>query len=183
MTTEQQRFEDLFRAHYAAVTKYAIRRVGSDLAAEVVAETFLTAWRRLDEVPHDPLPWLYATGRRVVANEYRRRDRARRLTERLRRTTPPTVSPDHADGVAERMRVRAALDQLAPRDREALMLAEWEQLPAADAARALGCSTASYGVRLHRARRRIAKILRRDQDAPDGRAVALAPTTTRGTTS
>lgn len=183
MTTERQRFEDLFRTHYAALTRYALRRVGPDSAAEVVAETFLAAWRRFDDVPDDPLPWLYATARRVVANEYRRRGRAGRLAERITGTAPPNDSPDHADSVVDRMRVQEALTRLSPRDREALMLAEWEQLPPADAAKVLGCSAATYRVRLHRARRRIATLLHIDEESPAEPPLALVPTSSRGTTS
>jgi RNA polymerase sigma-70 factor (ECF subfamily) len=46
------------------------------MAPDVVAETFLVAWRRLDDVPADPLPWLYGVARRVLA----------RLSERDRET-------------------------------------------------------------------------------------------------
>lgn len=183
MTTERQRFEELFRTHYAALMRYAIRRVGSDSASEVVSETLLTAWRRLADVPDDPLPWLYATARRVVANEYRRRGRAGRLTQHIVGSTPHDDGSDHADAVVERLRVREALERLSPGDREALMLAEWEQLSPADAAKVLGCSPAAYRVRLHRARRRIATLLHVDEDVPPASALALVPMTSRGTTS
>ena len=182
VTTDRERFEALFRSHYAALTRYAIRRVGTDSAAEVVAETFLVAWRRLDAVPADnALPWLYATARRVVANEQRRWGRARRLHDRVHGVIGADVTPDHADRIADRLRVQAALDRLGRRDREVLLLAEWEQLSAQDAAQALGCSVAAYHVRLHRARRRIAAHLGGDGVLPDP-PLALIPADPKGAT-
>jgi RNA polymerase sigma-70 factor (ECF subfamily) len=181
VTTERERFEALFREHYAALTRYAIRRVGPDSATEVVAETFLTVWRRLEHLPDgNPRPWLYGIARRVVANEQRRWGRNRRLNERIRGTATP-AAPDHADGVADRLRVRAALDRLSARDREVLLLAEWEQLSAQDAAEALGCSVAAYHVRLHRARRRIATHLHVEEPTPDP-PLALVPADPKGST-
>ena len=58
-STRDGRFEALFRANYAAVRGYALRRARREEAQDVVAETFLVAWRRFDEVPVDALPWLY----------------------------------------------------------------------------------------------------------------------------
>lgn len=158
MSTDRARFERVFAAHYAAVVKYAVRRVGAPAADEVAAETFLVAWRRLDRVPDDALPWLYATARRVVANEYRRRKRAARLGDRVAAQACP-VPADPAEFVPDGIRVRTALANLPERDREVLRLIEWEQLTAAEAARVLGCTKASFTVRLHRARRRLARAL------------------------
>ena len=180
MTDDRQRFETLFRAHYPAVTKYAVRRVGDQHAQEVVAETFLVAWRRLKDVPERELPWLYGTARRVIANDRRRRERVAKLAARVVGQPMPTA-PDPAEGVADRLRVRAALDRLPERDREVLLLAEWEQLPAADAAHVVGCSVATYQVRLHRARHRIAQLLKADEDEEPSWPIA-SPLLTRGIT-
>jgi putative ABC transport system permease protein len=60
---EHDRFKAMYDQHYPAVLRYASRRVGAEAARDIAAETFLTAWRRLDRVPPgQPLPWLYATG-------------------------------------------------------------------------------------------------------------------------
>lgn len=164
MTPDQARFDALFRAHYGAVVRYAVRRVGQDASGEIVNETFLVAWRRLDEVPENALPWLYATARRLVANEVRRRDRQLRLGDRLARQPRPVVG-DRVEVLSETLRMRAALDALRERDREVLRLAAWEQLSVADASRVLGCSESAYKVRLHRARRRL-ELLLAGPDAP-----------------
>jgi RNA polymerase sigma-70 factor, ECF subfamily len=79
----EHRFELLFRANYPAVRAYALRRSSGDSAQDVVAETFLVAWRRLDDVPADALPWLYGVARRVLANQRRTMRRSEALGERL----------------------------------------------------------------------------------------------------
>jgi RNA polymerase sigma-70 factor (ECF subfamily) len=170
MNDDRARFEAMFTAHYPAVVRYAVRRVGPEGAQEVVAETFLTAWRRLDDVPEYPLPWLYATARRLVANELRRRRRAIRLGDRID-ATPDDTSSDPSEVIPEQLRVRAALALLSAADQEVLRLSEWEQLTAAEAAQVLGCSTGAAKVRLHRARQRFARAVGADPD----RAIALIP--------
>lgn len=162
MGGDRERFEDLFGRHYGALVRYAVRRVGPDSASEIVSETFLTAWRRLDAVPENALPWLYATARHLVANELRRRHRQQRLGERIAAQTE-LATPDHADVVTDQLRVRAALADLSERDREVLRLAEWERLGPADGARVMGCTQAAFKVRLHRARRRLAALLDADE--------------------
>jgi RNA polymerase sigma-70 factor, ECF subfamily len=158
VTADRMRFEALFTAHYASLMRYAARRVGIEAAQEVVSETFLLAWRRLDDVPDNALPWLYGAARRVVANEVRRRSRASRLDERVAAwSTAPDA--DQSDIVSDQLRVRAALNGLSERDREVLMLANWEQLSGSEIATALGCSVAAAKVRLHRARHRFADLL------------------------
>ena len=64
-------FEELFTAHYWAVRGYVRRRSSSAAVEDVVAETFLVAWRRLDAIGEDPLPWLLGVARRVLANQQR----------------------------------------------------------------------------------------------------------------
>src|SRR5215468_10489321 len=77
----RRRFEELFDAHYAELTRFATRRVGADAAGDIVAGTFLIAWRRLADVPADhQRAWLYSTARQVIANEVRGRTRRDRLT-------------------------------------------------------------------------------------------------------
>jgi RNA polymerase sigma factor (sigma-70 family) len=164
--SDRARFEAIFEQHYAAVMRYAVRRVGLDAAAEVASETFLVAWRRLTSVPDNALPWLYATARRVVANELRRRRRSGRLDDRLAHHETPVATGDHADLIGDRLRLRAALAGLPERDREVLYLTHWEHLGPDDAARVLGCSPAAAKVRLHRARRRLAGLLGAANDAP-----------------
>ena len=157
--TREKRFEALFREHYAAVRGYALRRAPADQAQDAVAETFLVAWRRLDDVPDDPLPWLYGVARRVLANQRRSASRGAALERRLAAAETVSRSGDPGERAGEAEAVRAALGRLKERDREALMLVAWHGLSGERAARAAGCSRATFAVRLHRARARLAAEL------------------------
>ena len=145
------RFEALFEAHYGAVLAYARRRASSDVGADVAAATFEVAWRRLDEVPDEALPWLYGVARRLLANTRRADVRRQRLWSRLRALGPA----EPADVAAEEPGARDALARLRPQDREVLMLVAWEGLNPGAAASSLGISAGAFAVRLHRARQRL----------------------------
>jgi RNA polymerase sigma-70 factor (ECF subfamily) len=156
---KHSRLEELFAKHHGELMRFATRRVGPDLAGDVVASTFLIAWRRLSDIPHEhPRAWLYATARNVIANEMRSQRRRDALGARVGLMTKPTQD-DPAGLVDERLRIRAVLDSLSPRDQEVLKLTEWEQLSITEASLVMGCTRAALKVRLHRARRRFAAQL------------------------
>ena len=147
---ERERFVALYEAHGSAVLAYARRRLTADEAEDVLAETFLVAWRRRRDVPSDALPWLYAVAGNVVAQPPPDRAPARGAA-RADRVRSPVGVEDAPD-----LKLRDALAQLKPIDREALLLTAWEGLTPERAARAAGCSRATFHVRLHRARGRLA---------------------------
>ena len=153
------RFEELFRSNYAPVRAYALRRAPSNVAQDVVAETFLVAWRRLDDVPEDALPWLYGVARRVLANERRSADRRAALEERVATEVATGEPGDASERVGDAELVRTALAGLSDKHREALMLVAWHGLTGSRAARAAGCTPAAFAVRLHRARAKLAAQL------------------------
>ena len=159
MEPRGDRFERLFRESYPLVRAYALRRAAPDAAQDVVADTFLVAWRRLEDVPEDPLPWLYGTARRVLANQRRSAARGVALEQRLSGAAGAGSRGDLGDSVADAELVREALGLLSDHSREALMLTAWEGLDGARAARAAGCSKATFAVRLHRARGQLAAEL------------------------
>src|SRR5665213_362236 len=85
-TSDTERFERLYGQTYAAVVGYVLRRaIDPADAADVVAETYLTLWRRLGELPQraDARLWLYGVARRVLANRRRSADRSTALWVRL----------------------------------------------------------------------------------------------------
>ncbi|GGM73290.1 hypothetical protein GCM10012275_49860 [Longimycelium tulufanense] len=154
---ETPRFERLFTACHRSVLAYALRRTTADSAEDVVAETFMVVWRRLDDVPgDDPLPWILGVARRVLANQLRSMRRNRALVERVATLAPPEdAAPEQVDHEP----VHRALGTLSERDREVLMLHVWEELDVPALARTLGCSRTTASVRLHRARRRLTRAL------------------------
>ncbi len=153
------RFERICEAHTPAVLAYALRRTTPENAADVAADTFLVAWRRLDEIDEaTALPWLYAVARRTLSSQRRATRRQRAVAERI--AMEPAAGAD--PGVPRSHPVLAALARLSEADREVLMLAAWEELPGEDAARVLGCSATAYRIRLHRARKRLRDHLTMD---------------------
>src|SRR4051794_27199231 len=157
--SDDREFDALFEAHYQELRRYVIRRVeGGGGADDVLAETFAIAWRRRDQMPKPALPWLFGICHRVIANGRRSSKRRSRLFSRLA-STAVEVGRDPADLMAERSEITRAFSRLSDSQREVLRLVAWEGLSAADAGKALGCSTAAFRVRLHRARSELAKRL------------------------
>jgi RNA polymerase sigma-70 factor (ECF subfamily) len=155
----RMRLEALYAEHAPAVLRYARRRSDQGTADDVVAETFLVAWRRRDAVPDDALPWLYAVAGNVLRNQRRSTRRQASLRDRLEAQPAPATSPTPTvSGTTDHGLLRA-LATLRPIDREAILLTAWEELSAERAAAAAGCSPAAFHVRLHRAKRRLAKAL------------------------
>ncbi|TYP81255.1 RNA polymerase sigma factor [Blastococcus xanthinilyticus] len=153
---EASRFTALWEQYSPRVMGYALRHVDPDSAQEVVSETFLVAWRRLREVPGEPLPWLLVVARNTISNHRRsgyRRAVLQGELERLQRVAEP--APAAEVPAVEREAVLAALAALTQAEREALLLVAWDGLTAAQAARVAGCSTSAFSVRLFRARRRL----------------------------
>jgi DNA-directed RNA polymerase specialized sigma24 family protein len=146
------RVDVLFREHGADVLAYALRRADAMTAEDVVGEVFLIAWRRIDRVPQtEPVLWLYAVARRVLANQRR----AARRRELLLRVLRPLVGGNEPAPEPGGSALAAALARLRPDDRELLMLTAWEGLEAAQAAAVLGCTPQAVHTRLHRARVRL----------------------------
>jgi len=157
----EQRYRQVFDRYHTEVFAYCRRRTDAQTAADCLAETFLVAWRRLDDIPEGDgtVGWLYGVARRVLANEYRRTRRSRRLLTRIEGSDPsPEATPEVVVVRRERDRlVLAALAALRPIDQEVLRLAWWEELPHAQIADILGCSVNAVAHRVHRAARRVAR--------------------------
>jgi RNA polymerase sigma-70 factor (ECF subfamily) len=166
----QVRFGQLYREQGRAILGYALRRVDEpEDAADVVAETFLVAWRRLGEVPVDDGArlWLYGVARNVIANLNRAERRRTRLGERLAESLRTELATRRAPSgeAAEALRAMAGLGD---DDRELLLLVSWEGLAPGQAAKVLGTSALAARSRLHRARRRLRGLLE-EQESTGGR--------------
>lgn len=156
----EARLEEIFRDHHDAVVAYTRRRVAAQQVDDVVSETFLVAWRRLDHVPLHPLPWLLAVARNVIATQKRGSLRREALAGKLR---DGHVRGDESGSDAPATPVSSALGRLREWDREAITLIAWDELRPSEAAAVLGQSPVAFRVRLHRAKRRLRRELERDR--------------------
>ena len=173
-TQAQARLTAAFTAYAPRVWAYARRHTEAHECDDVVAETFAIAWRRLDRMPAEPLPWLLVVARNVLANRRRTAARADRLWfAAVHELWRDVGSPE--DAVAERDALLAALARCTRVEREALLLVAWEGLTPAQGAAVAGCSTRAFTVRLHRARRRLAEGTPNICDAPPMRLAPPAP--------
>jgi RNA polymerase sigma-70 factor (ECF subfamily) len=161
--SRNERFRALFETNYPKILGYARRRASAEDAADVAAETFSIAWRRLEDVPQGDaaLLWLYGAARRVLANLRRSQERRLRLDQRVRANGAITYdqSIDLLHGDALDRTIADAFSRLGHADQDVLGLIAWEELDAASVAVTLGCSPNAARIRIHRARRRFMREL------------------------
>jgi RNA polymerase sigma factor (sigma-70 family) len=161
--SDEQRFERLYQQHFTGVAAYLLARTDRDSAAAALARTFEIAWRRVADVPAEPLPWLLGVARRVLCEQRRAQGRRGALIERIAETAAE-ASNDHAEALAARELVVDAIGDLAPLQQEALLLTAWDGLSEREAATMLGCSRGALALRLHRARKHLRAAL--EQGSP-----------------
>jgi RNA polymerase sigma-70 factor, ECF subfamily len=165
----EAQFARLYSDYGRDVLAYVLpRAAGPEDAADVVAETFLVAWRRARDIPAGPHArlWLFGVARRVLANQRRGQSRRTRLAERLRDESVAAEATQPGPSRSDRAVLRA-LERLSKDDRELLLLAGWEELRSAQIARVLEISTVAARTRLHRARQRLrAELAAEEEDTP-----------------
>jgi RNA polymerase sigma-70 factor (ECF subfamily) len=164
-TAAEIRFREVFDSCHRQIYAYCRRRADSGMARDAASETFLVAWRRIDDIPDGDgaLRWLYGTARKVLSNQYRSRKRYRRLVVKVGSLSADSP-PDPETQVVRRAEDREVLDALAllrPEDQELLRLAVWEELPHGQIGELLGCSAHAIDQRIRRAGERLASELRR----------------------
>lgn len=160
--TPEQLFDDLYERAGSAVLAYALRRCPSpEDAYDLTAETFIVAWRRRADVPREPeeaRAWVFGVARLTLANANRAHQRTDRIGQALAHAMRGQTVPDPAalvESNSERARIRAALGELSPDDRDLVQLTTWEGLTTAQAGALLGLTPGAARVRLHRARLRL----------------------------
>jgi RNA polymerase sigma-70 factor (ECF subfamily) len=152
-------FEILLERHFVRLLDYLTRRVGSQVAADLVADTFERAFRnraRFANTDGSALPWLYGIAGNLV--RMHRRTEARRLralAREARSRRPATPDPPATDGGLDAVLLEA-LAGLSQPLREVLLLHAWGELSNEEIAVALGVSPEAVRTRLHRARSRVA---------------------------
>lgn len=158
-------FDELYATTYARLLSYCRRRVASAADVDdVVAETYLVAWRRLEDAlgADSQIAWLYAIAYRVLANQRRTVHRRGRLSGRIRSHRTPVTTADPAVAATDNAAVQAvyaALADLDPGDQELIRLAAFEELNHAEIAIVLGIRAGAVRSRLFRARQRLKEAM------------------------
>jgi RNA polymerase sigma factor (sigma-70 family) len=163
---EHEKFAALFDRHAPEMHRYVTRRLGVSTADDVVAETFLLAFRgrkRYDVTRADARPWLYGIASNLIG-KHRRGEK--RLYRALARAGVDRVAESYADRVDARVtaegvqrEVADALGGLSAGDRDVLLLVAWADLTYEGVADALGIPVGTVRSRLHRARRKVREAL------------------------
>ena len=151
-------FRRCYQTTSARVYAFVRRQCDESDCDDLIAEVYLAAWRHFDQLPAEPLPWLFGTARKVLSNHWRSRGRRQRLAAAVAGLNQ-LASPDCATQAVERADLLQALGHLSDDDREVLLLTGWDGLDAAEVAAVLDCSAQAARARLSRARRRLAEQL------------------------
>lgn len=164
--THEPRFEALYWRHQRDLAAFIRRRVPLDAVEDVLAETFVVAWRRLEDIPVEERAWLFGVARNVIRNTYRAEARQRALHVRVadHAATAADAGADAGefdDAIASRADLVKAWNQLSETEQEVIALVAWDALSNAEAAQVLGVTTSAFAVRLFRARRRLLHLLER----------------------
>ena len=158
--SRRDRFEEVAPSLIEPVRRFLARRTDPATADDVLAETLLVCWRRAEDLPEEPLPWVYGVARHCLQNAQRSARRQERLAARIAVVDPPDevapVPPEPDDDLT------AALASLRPDDAELLRLWAWEQLTPAEIARVVDLTPNAVSIRLHRAREKLKGHLRKD---------------------
>jgi RNA polymerase sigma factor (sigma-70 family) len=154
---DHAKFDVLYLSNYKPIYAYVHRRVlqSSDVP-DIVSDVFAIAWRRFGDLPASPQDrlWLFGVAHKCLLEHHRRRSHRLRLLSHLGAETnriellDTSVDPQH-------LRVRAALQELRPFDREVVLLVYWDGLSHAEAASVLGCSVNAVALRIKKAKVRL----------------------------
>ena len=163
---EPEYFTELFRRHAPYIQRYVVRRLGQDAADDIVAETFLLAFRQrdsYDQTRPDARPWLYGIATNLIGKHRRAEIR---LYRALARTGADPVTESFTDRIDDRVsastagrRLAAALARLSAELRDTLLLVAWGDLSYAEAATALGVPVGTVRSRVSRARSKLRRTL------------------------
>ena len=157
--TRRDRFEQIALSLIEPLRRFLARRTDPDTADDVLSETLLVCWRRLDELPAEPLPWAYGVARNCLANAERGARRQHRVAQKMAAVDRPAEA--HAGPGEGDDRLAEAMASLRPEDTELLHLWAWEQLTPGEIAAVLDITPNAASIRLHRAREKLRTELRK----------------------
>lgn len=150
-----RQFEEFYRLHFAALSRYVTRRLPISSHDDVMAAAFVIAWKKFASVETPSLPWLYRIASFEIAHERRRLGRIPESVE---------LSDLHVSDkydLEDVMDISLAFAKLSENDQEILRLLHWEDLTRLEISEVLGCSVNALNVRIHRAIERLRTTLRR----------------------
>ncbi|MBA2954420.1 sigma-70 family RNA polymerase sigma factor [Nocardioides sp. MAH-18] len=157
--SRRERFERVAPGLVEPLRRYLVRRTDPDTAEDVLAETLLVCWRRVDDLPEEPLPWAYGVAANCLRNAERAARRQRRVAAKVAALEPRAPAREPADDPD----LGVALGRMRAEDAELLRLWAWEQLTPAEIATVLGITGNAASIRLHRAREKLRIELRKVQ--------------------
>ncbi len=172
-TEREKRMRSLVALVAEPVRRYLHRRTDAATADDVLGDTLLVCWRRLDDVPDDALPWAIVVARQCLSNAQRAERRRARLIGRIIAIDPPPAAADDnpaastLDGTTADARLTTALARLRRDDAEILRLWAWDELTSPQVAVVLGISANAAAIRLHRSKVRLKQELLKS-DNPTG---------------
>ena len=176
-------FERVAADVYEPLQRYLRRRARADDAADALADTLLVVWRRLDDVPDDPLPWCYGVARRCLANQRRSDTRRLRLVQRAgshhNGDQGRALDPQHAVESGDPA-LAAAIELLSDAEAEIVRLWAWEQLVPREIAVVVDMTSNAVSVALTRAKRKLAEHLARQDRADAGHSQGAGTDDRRG---
>jgi RNA polymerase sigma factor (sigma-70 family) len=163
---EPEHFAVLFRRHAPEIQRYVVRRLGADAADDVVAETFLAAFRQrdgYDQARTDARPWLYGIATHLIGRHRRSEIRAYRALARTGHDPVTEPFTDRVDAIvsagAASRQLAGALTKLPAEHRDALLLVVWGGLSYEEAAQSLGVPVGTVRSRINRARSKLRQAL------------------------
>jgi RNA polymerase sigma-70 factor (ECF subfamily) len=149
-------FEEFYRLHFSALSRYVTRRLPTGSHNEVMAAAFVIAWRKFASVESPSLPWLYRIASFEIAHERRRLGKIPEFVE----LSDLNLSDKY--DLEDVMDISLAFTKLSENDQEVLRLLYWEDLTRPEIAEVLGCSINTLNVRIHRAFERLRATLHRE---------------------
>jgi RNA polymerase sigma-70 factor, ECF subfamily len=150
----EKAFRLFYESNYVAISHFVARRLPMDLHDDVVADTFLAAWRKFDSVPEPSPQWLYQIARFEISHAIRRSAIQRRIF--ADQVVEGAMLPSQIDQWID---VASALGMIPESDAEIIRLVLWDGVPRDTVAAILGCTINTATVRYHRALMRLREVL------------------------
>ena len=156
--SRRERFETLVPGLVEPLRRYLVRRTDPETAEDVLADTLLVCWRRVEDLPDEPLPWAYAVARNCLRNAERSVRRQERVVARVLAVDPPGASEPETDDARD-IELTLALSRLTEEEVELVRLWAWERLTPSEIATVLEITPNAVSIRLHRAKDKLRRLL------------------------